>query len=88
MKVVNCRSILLRLTMEGDSQLDGWFTYLVFVLFAGTASFWVSTLSACIIISDSQLSQQSLKSGVAKKMIYRKLTLQVTTRNILATPIS
>lgn len=35
------RSILLRLTMEGDSQLDGWFTYLVLLLFAGTASFWV-----------------------------------------------
>lgn len=50
--------------MEGDSQLDGWFTYLVFVLFAGTASFWVSTLPACIIISDSQLSQQLLKSGI------------------------
>lgn len=28
--------------MEGDNQLDGWFTYLVFILFAGTASFWVS----------------------------------------------
>ena len=45
MKVVNYRSILLRLTMEGDSQLDGWFTYLVFVLFAGTASFWVKYIA-------------------------------------------
>jgi hypothetical protein len=35
------RSILLRLSMEGDNQFDEWFTYLVLLLFVGTASFWV-----------------------------------------------
>jgi hypothetical protein len=39
-----CRSVLMRLTMNGDSQLDGWFTYAVGILFALTAAFWVCRL--------------------------------------------
>lgn len=48
-------SILLRLTMEGDSQLDGWFTYLVFVLFVGTASFWMARLNDGLAMFDAIL---------------------------------
>lgn len=35
------RSILMRLTLSGETQLDAFFTYLIFFLFLGTASFWV-----------------------------------------------
>ncbi|KAJ7545952.1 hypothetical protein O6H91_08G017800 [Diphasiastrum complanatum] len=38
-------SLLLRLTLNGESQIEGWFTYLVLVLFLGTAAFWMSRLN-------------------------------------------
>ncbi|KAG0591731.1 hypothetical protein KC19_1G197200 [Ceratodon purpureus] len=48
-------SILLRSSMEGENQLDGWFTYLVFLLFAGTASFWMVRLNDGLAMFDAIL---------------------------------
>jgi hypothetical protein len=38
-------SMLLRTTIQGDSQLGSWFTWVIFILFLGTAFFWVSRLN-------------------------------------------
>lgn len=48
-------SVLLRSTLQGDNQLDGWFTYLVFFLFAGTASFWMARLNDGLAMFDAIL---------------------------------
>eukprot|EP00246_Nothoceros_aenigmaticus_P017867 TRINITY_DN9033_c0_g1_i1.p1 TRINITY_DN9033_c0_g1~~TRINITY_DN9033_c0_g1_i1.p1 ORF type:complete len:425 (+),score=54.09 TRINITY_DN9033_c0_g1_i1:380-1654(+) len=48
-------SILLRLTMSGDSQLDGWFTYLILLLFLFTASFWMARLNDGLSMFDAIL---------------------------------
>ncbi|CAK9875437.1 unnamed protein product [Sphagnum jensenii] len=48
-------SILLRLSMEGDNQLDEWFTYLVLLLFVGTASFWMARLNDGLAMFDAIL---------------------------------
>ena len=38
-------STLLRTTIDGDSQLDSWFFWLVLVLFLCCAYFWVTSLN-------------------------------------------
>ena len=38
-------STLLRTTIDGDSQLDSWFLWLVLVLFLCCAYFWVTSLN-------------------------------------------
>lgn len=38
-------STLLRTTLDGDSQLDSWFFWLVLVLFLCCAYFWVTSLN-------------------------------------------
>ncbi|CAM6095094.1 unnamed protein product [Calypogeia fissa] len=48
-------SILMRLTVRGDSQLDAFFTYLIFVLFLGTASFWMARLNEGLAMFESIL---------------------------------
>ncbi|XP_024371631.1 probable magnesium transporter NIPA8 isoform X2 [Physcomitrium patens] len=48
-------SVLLRSTLEGENQLDGLFTYLVFFLFAGTASFWMARLNDGLALFDAIL---------------------------------
>lgn len=48
-------SVLLRSTLEGDNQLDGWFTYIVFFLFVGTASFWMARLNDGLAMFDAIL---------------------------------
>ncbi|KAL3696097.1 hypothetical protein R1sor_010173 [Riccia sorocarpa] len=48
-------SILMRLTVSGDSQLDGFFTYLIFILFLGTASFWMARLNEGLAMFDAIL---------------------------------
>jgi hypothetical protein len=48
-------SILLRLSMEGDNQFDEWFTYLVLLLFVGTASFWMARLNDGLAMFDAIL---------------------------------
>jgi hypothetical protein len=46
---------LLRSTLEGNNQLDGWFTYFVFLFFAGTASFWMARLNDGLAMFDAIL---------------------------------
>ncbi|GAQ88927.1 hypothetical protein KFL_004700090 [Klebsormidium nitens] len=48
-------SVLMRLTMHGDSQLDGWFTYAVAILFALTAAFWMARLNQGLAMFDAML---------------------------------
>ena len=38
-------STLLRTTLDGDSQLDSWFFWMVLVLFLCCAYFWVTSLN-------------------------------------------
>ncbi|EFJ04844.1 hypothetical protein SELMODRAFT_432033 [Selaginella moellendorffii] len=48
-------SILLRLTLNGESQLDGWFTYLLLSLFFVTAAFWMVRLNDGLSMFDAIL---------------------------------
>ncbi|KAG6555611.1 hypothetical protein Mapa_002846 [Marchantia paleacea] len=48
-------SILMRLTLSGESQLDAFFTYLIFFLFLGTASFWMARLNEGLAMFDAIL---------------------------------
>ncbi|GBG85711.1 hypothetical protein CBR_g40440 [Chara braunii] len=48
-------SILLRLTVNGDSQLNGWFTYVVLTLFIMTAAFWMIRLNQGLAMFDAIL---------------------------------
>jgi hypothetical protein len=41
--------------MEGDNQFDEWFTYLVLLLFVGTASFWMARLNDGLAMFDAIL---------------------------------
>lgn len=48
-------SSLLRLTMSGNSQLYGWFTYSMLFLFLCTAAFWMARLNDGLALFDGIL---------------------------------
>ncbi|KAH9328480.1 hypothetical protein KI387_000588, partial [Taxus chinensis] len=48
-------SSLLRLTISGDSQLHGWFTYIIVSLFLCTAAFWMARLNDGLALFDAIL---------------------------------
>ncbi|GLJ46134.1 hypothetical protein SUGI_0971880 [Cryptomeria japonica] len=48
-------SSLLRLTINGDSQLHGWFTYIILSLFLSTAAFWMARLNDGLAVFDAIL---------------------------------
>lgn len=48
-------SSLLRLTMSGNSQLYGWFTYSMLFLFLCTAAFWMARLNDGLALFDAIL---------------------------------
>ncbi|KAI5077899.1 hypothetical protein GOP47_0007723 [Adiantum capillus-veneris] len=48
-------SVLLRQTLNGDNELDGWFTYAVLLMFIFTASFWMTRLNDGLALFDAIL---------------------------------
>ncbi|KAH7438331.1 hypothetical protein KP509_04G010400 [Ceratopteris richardii] len=46
-------SVLLRQTLNGENELDGWFTYAILLLFILTASFWMTRLNDGLSLFDA-----------------------------------
>lgn len=48
-------SVLLRQTINGENELDGWFTYVVLLMFICSASFWMTRLNDGLALFDAVL---------------------------------
>lgn len=56
-------SLLLRTTISGDSQAGHWYTWLVVVLFLGTAFFWVSRFNKGLKMFPVSIIMPTLQVG-------------------------
>lgn len=47
-----CLSILLRASLEGDTQLTNWFTYFVLIMWLASTSFWLTRMNTALSMFD------------------------------------